>query len=544
MTAIAPNTTVWLINTLLTSGSEDTFYFDSLSAQTSYFDSRKLIGLTNYTYQREQRHFIKVGVNGSEMATTIKNANYMMWQNSSYENKNYYAFITEAEWINNEVVKLYFEMDYIQTYYFNYISSQCYISRQHSETDYIGDNILPEPVELGEYVTTGGNVKCLPRDLEGRDSPCIVIALLDDSQSTGRLNDGVFSAVELHVFGVSSTGVQEAQNLINRQAQHPERILAIYASRYLYVGLDPSTQSEQILASSARPLEYGCYIPTITDQDSLDDYIPKNNKLYTYPYTFFSINNGKGADMNLRYEWWKRITGTDTHRLTMLCTRSMPVTIQIRPFSYKGEDYANSDSDGMATDTFVELSGQPMGSNAIDSYESWRAQNEANIVGAGLKTGIGAGVAIAAGVATGNPLMAISGVSSIADSVINTGTSAYNASIAADKFSGSLSGSAINYDTDVDGFYYRRLSVNRQYAKSIDNFFTMFGYTQNKIGTPNRHARTRYTYVRTVGFNPMGNIPQDARKFISARYDAGVRFWVDHESNSFCNYTLDNNPLS
>lgn len=544
MTAIAPNTTVWLVNTLLTAGSEDTFYFASLADQTAYFEGRKLIGLTNYTYQREQRHFIKVGVNGSDMARVIKNANYMMWQNSSYENKNYYAFITEAEWINNEVVKLYFEMDYIQTYFFNYISPQCYIVRQHSELDTIGSNILPEPVELGEYVTSGGNTKLLPRDLEGRDVPCIVIALLDDSQSTGRLNDGVFSAIELHVFGTSGTGVQDAQNLINRQREHPERILAVYASRYLYVGLDSSTQSEQTLGSSAKPLEYACYIPTISDNDTIDGYAPKNKKLYTYPYTFCNVNNGKGSDINLRYEFWATITGTSNHRLTMLCTRSMPVTIQVRPFSYKGEDYLHTSSDGMSTDTFVELSGQPMGSNSIDSYESWRAQNEANITGTGIKTGIGAGVAIAAGIATANPLAVVGGVTSIMDAVVSTGQSAYNASIASDRFSGALSGSAVNYDTDVDGFYYRRLSVNRQFARAIDNFFTLYGYSQMKVAVPNRHARTRYTYVRTAGFNPIANIPQDARRYISARYDAGIRFWVDHESNDFCNYSLDNLPLS
>lgn len=542
MTAIAPNTTVWLVNTLLTAGSEDTFYFASLADQTAYFEARKLIGLTNYTYQREQRHFIKVGVNGSDMARVIKNANYMMWKNSSYENKNYYAFITEAEWINNEVVKLYFEMDYIQTYFFNYISPSCYLVRQHSETDNIGDNVLPEPVELGEYVITGENKKCIPYGTSDVDlNPCTVIAEVDQSQN-GRLVDGVYNHYKFAICSTDQTGIDAADNIIHQHITKPEEILAIYASRYFLV--DVGYHSGVVYPSmNSRPIKRSIRVETINSNDTLDNYSPKNKKLFTYPYTFLNVTNCKGSDINLRYEFWNKISGSTYHELIMYTNRGLPNSVQIRPYSYKGET-SQSESDGVSTDIFVELSGQPMGSSSIDSYASWAAQNQANIMGTAIKTvtGIAANGIQAAN--TGNPVNVAGMLTSAVGGAVDVMTASYNASIAADRFSGTVSGSSIQYNNELDWCYYRRMSLQYQYARAIDNFFTMFGYTQNKIARPNRHARTRFTYVRTSGFNPMGNIPQDARRYISARYDAGIRFWVDHESNDFCNYTLDNLPLS
>lgn len=536
MTAIAPNTTVYLVNTRLNYGSEDTFYFDSLSAQTSYFEARRLWGMTNYTYQREQRQYIKVGVNGSQMATVIKSANYLMWKNASYEDKYYYAFITEAEWINNEVVKLYFEMDYIQTYLFNYGHTQCYIARQHSETDNIGDNILPEPLELGEYVINNGNTKCIPTGYEDADQPCIIIAEVNKSQDGGHISDGVFSAIKLHCFDTSSTGIRFAQEFINQHEADPESILAIYASKFYLVGETPAVGVHNIISPTVRPFKRSINVPKIADQDTIDGYLPKNKKLYTYPYTFCNVTNCKGSDMNLRYEFWSKIQDENYCQLIMYNTVGMPVTIQIRPYSYKGERYSDTESDGVSTDTFVELSGQPMGSFSIDNFESWLAQNQASIIGRGVNLLTRSAVASV----QGDPTTALTG--SI-DFVTNTLVGAYNASIAADRFSGALSGSAVQYNNEVDGLYYRRMSVSYQYAKVIDDFFTMYGYAQNKVGFPNIHARSRYTYIRTIGFNCTANIPQEARKYINARYDAGIRFWVDHE-NTFCNYTNANTPLS
>lgn len=538
MTAINPNTTVYLLNCPLTKDSENTFYFASENAQYTYFYTQRMLELTKYTYQRERREYLKIGVNGSDMANVINKANYMMFVNTAYNTKRYYAFITEAEWINNEVVKLYFELDYIQTYLFDYTESECFIARQHSSTDTIGDNIMPEEVELGEYIYDG-NTKCRPYQQESYDLSCIVAYELDNNQ-TGTCIDGVFSACKITVYSNDSTGRQALQAMINSHSQAPEEVLAIIMSNYMYLGIAPQTGA-QVVTASTQAVEHYVNVPNVSTGDDFEGYIPKNKKLLTYPYNFVNITNCKGAEMNLRYEFWKPwSSNTNYVRLKMFSTKGLPATVQIRPYQYKGEDYSSSTSgsEGISSNNFIEYGQMPVATWSNDSFEVWVAQNHANIAGDILNAATGLAAGIGVGLATENPLSAVGGITSSVRTATNIAVSGYNASIASDRLSGTVAGTAVYYNTDFDGIFYRRCHITKQYAKMIDNFLTMYGYAQRIVAQPNRHTRTRFTYIRTVGMEAIGNIPQDAKQYIAARYDSGIRFWADH--SNFGTYSADN----
>ena len=75
----------------------------------------------------------------------------------------------------------------------------------------------------------------------------------------------------------------------------------------------------------------------------------------------------------------------------------------------------------------------------------------------------------------------------------------------------------------------------------IDNYFTMFGYAQNKIMTPSKKVRTRFTYIKTVDAIVYGELPNNAKNAITALYNRGIRFWAD--KTNFRNYSLANNTL-
>ena len=62
------------------------------------------------------------------------------------------------------------------------------------------------------------------------------------------------------------------------------------------------------------------------------------------------------------------------------------------------------------------------------------------------------------------------------------------------------------------------------------------------IGESHRKRRSRFTYIKTVDANITGELPQDARVAIAARYDSGVRFWADHLH--MYDYSLDNTVLT
>lgn len=148
---ITPNSTIILYKGIpLDNAYNDTIYFASAAAQTAYFDAiandRKLT-FGNYTYQRVNSDSIKVGVSPD----SIYNYNYMRFQNTAYGNKWFYAFITSIDYVNDNTALIHYEIDVIQTWLFDVTLDPCYVEREHTSSDGIGENILPEPLNITEY---------------------------------------------------------------------------------------------------------------------------------------------------------------------------------------------------------------------------------------------------------------------------------------------------------------------------------------------------------------------------------------------------------
>lgn len=143
---IEPNTTIRILsNVPLDNTYNHTIYFGSATAQTNYFIGLTKHNLTQQTYQRVQKGKARIGLK----AELLYDCNYMMFQNTSFGTKWFYAFITSVEYINNAVSEITFEIDVMQTWHFDYDLGRNYVVRQHALTDIIGENITGEPVDLG-----------------------------------------------------------------------------------------------------------------------------------------------------------------------------------------------------------------------------------------------------------------------------------------------------------------------------------------------------------------------------------------------------------
>ena len=82
-------TKVYLLDTPLEKDYKNTLYFASASAQNTYFLSKKVKEYTDFSYQRKDK-FIRV----PDDFDTIKNCNYVMYQNTAESNKWYYCIIS------------------------------------------------------------------------------------------------------------------------------------------------------------------------------------------------------------------------------------------------------------------------------------------------------------------------------------------------------------------------------------------------------------------------------------------------------------------
>ena len=69
----------------------------------------------------------------------------------------------------------------------------------------------------------------------------------------------------------------------------------------------------------------------------------------------------------------------------------------------------------------------------------------------------------------------------------------------------------------------------------------MFGYPDGTVHSPNMNARTRFTYVKTIGCKINCRCPASDADFIEELFNKGIRFWKDH--TQIGNYTSPNAPI-
>ena len=101
-------TKVYLLDVPLENDYKNTLYFGSSSAQQTYFSSRVRFTFTDFSYQRKD-HFIRV----PRQYDDVYKCNYVMYQNSAYSNKWFYAFITDIKYVDDGRTDVYIETDVI-----------------------------------------------------------------------------------------------------------------------------------------------------------------------------------------------------------------------------------------------------------------------------------------------------------------------------------------------------------------------------------------------------------------------------------------------
>lgn len=156
MSAITPDSYVKLVRLDVT--KEHQLTFANLTAQTNFFESLQGLELNASTYQRKEGK-----VRFPSVIDDIERYNYLIYKNDSdttvnyYQNKYFYCYITNMEYINDSMTEITIKQDVFQTWQFDFIYKQCFVEREHVNDDGIGKNTIPEGVETGEYIINTTN---------------------------------------------------------------------------------------------------------------------------------------------------------------------------------------------------------------------------------------------------------------------------------------------------------------------------------------------------------------------------------------------------
>ena len=521
MAYIAPDSNVRILhNVPLDADYLNTKDFASASNQLSFFQSLTKYNLANINYQRANKNSIRVEIR----TELLYDCNYIMFQNTAFGNKWFYAFITKVDYINNITSEITYEIDVLQTWQFDYTLNTCFIEREHSATDFVGDNIIPENLPVGEYVFNDYINDAILKFM------AIIVAIVDveSSNADGQMYDGVYGGATLFAYPARQEAMNSIDAKISAYIASPESVISIYMCPLYFVdssmGLWANTNGIQIEFSDHSATYNRAF--TFSENFFVDGYAPKNKKLLTYPYNYFHVDNGVGESMALRYEFFEnktpkvRVDGVITNPVECVC----------KPVDYKGVTQSNTVT---FFDEALSLRGYPLCSWNVDAFRAWLAQNAVPISINTVGKMAGAGVAGASAGSVGAGL-----VGSIT-SILSQG---FSASIASDLHKGNFTNGGVNVAQDKMTFNFGRKSVNKQMARIIDDYFTRFGYATNAVRVPNRTSRPSFNYVKTIGCTINGSIPCDDEKLICSIYDRGVTIW--HEGKTVGDYSQANSPLS
>lgn len=539
---IQPNSIIKLCSGVpIDSSYKDTIYFTSKSEQKSYFESKVSKTMDKASFQRinGQQGVVRMSAN----AETIYDCNYMMFQNTNYGSKWFYAFITNIEYINDKVSNIYFSIDVMQTWFlFDCTLKECFVEREHSKTDNIGDNLVPENLEYGDYVSstfeqfTGSD---LPSDGNNIVAPLsIVVACTfnkDYTDIAGGYYSHLYSGLNFITFPNTSTGASECEEwLSNVPAAKYDGIVAIFLMPTNFI--TDETGNNKVYTSTKLKL--------IINMFGIDGYQIKNNKLYTYPYNFLYVTNFQGNSATYCYEYFSDSVCNFTLTGSMDCNPEVMVV----PNNYKG----------VATnyDEKLTLQGYPQLGWNTDSFKAWLAQSATStIAGYGSSAIIDSSYAnrtatqgryipsanpeIRSGVnisSSANPVA----IALVGLHIANTLQSInYHASLPPQSH-GSNNGSILS-TIGLMSFGVMQKHIREEYAKILDDYFTMFGYATHRVKIPNINVRPHWTYVKTIGSNVISNsCSNNDVTAINTIFDNGITFWKN--ANEIGNYSLDNKP--
>lgn len=541
--AFNPSSTIYLCGVPIDNTYTNQIYFANETEQREYFLGRVRKTFTEYLTVRKTladgSNISSVKVNAN--IDSLYNCNYMFYQNANHGAKWFYAFINKLVYINEGTTEIVFETDVYQTWCFDVRLQQSYVVREHSITDEIGDNIVPEKFSFQDYTykklkddDTLNEWRYLVGCSEKNFDESWWEATFGDLKVEGQKMSGVYQGTYFFTFG----SIFDLNNFLEKALEaQDDCILFISVIPYFNISRGKVGTTETQI-NEKQGYIYGTDAPANKEIDmsfsplsyDFGAYTPKNKKLYTAPFYKLVVTNHNGEQAEYNIE---EFSDPASIKFKMYGDISANPSVTLLPMNYKGID-ENYESG-------ISITGFPQCSFNTDTYKLWLAKNQ-------FSTGLRAVTSVAeiagGAVALATGAGAIAGAGAIvhgASGVINTFSSTYQASREPNKVNGGGGKNNLLTAMGKNKFEYYIQTIKEDYAVTVDGFFTMYGYQTNAVKYPNISARPHFNYIQTVDCNITGTIPDDDMRALKAIFNNGCTFWK--KDSTVGNYDVDNSPV-
>ena len=525
--------------------------YDVLSAKTKYT-------FTPLTYQRTNRGTIRV----QRIADDLFDCNYLMFQNSAYGSKWFYAFLDKINYVNDNCSELEYTLDVMQTFLLDFSVERCFVEREHSISDNIGENTVSEKFNLGEYfinkevkkvseifdsemygaIIFSRNITALYQ-ISPQQKICDLVTIeamegihSNDNDTIGVPNTlkiatgfcvGSEKAVDSNYYQQITTNstvasITKILKLLSSGNLGDQSVHEISAESIVAAYIYPKEFSNKTKCNAAQNLNYPvgyCVYNYVAVDSEMPTTFPakdnstnydfanvKNKKLLTAPYIrlkFFSQGNSKTYN-------YENFTGLSGHansgiklpQFYLYGNKIGGAEFDIQPRNYQGTVGENRSET-------VQFTENPIALYNGNAYASYMERNSNSYALGMLSSVLGMASAGIVSALTSNPIPLIggtmSGFTSIAqklgqvEDLHNTPPSS--------NYATNLPLFAIG-SKFVGGTFYGE-SINAETAKIIDDYFNMYGYATNRVKEPNifkyfvdnsgYYLRPHWNYIKTNG---------------------------------------------
>lgn len=539
---IVPQTNIILLKTPMELSDNNQLTWSSLEEQFNYFYNLPKLSLDDATYQRKEG-VIRFPTNNVITYEDLIHYNYCMYQNEAYDNKWFYAYITEINYVNDGMSTIKLETDAWNTWWNDLTFYQSFVEREHVNDDTIGKHTIPEGLEKGDFLSSensmfiysSGNANVL----------CVGVSMDLISPYYALKYNGIYN-------GLSYIALENADSLsvfLKWYASEgaTEQIVSLFMIPLTFISdsIIPSWVSKTVSIDGApytfsyievptSDIEFNLGTKTLTRPSQLgvgnDKYTPKNNKLLTNEYMYLLVDNMCGSTAKYDYEYFN-----DPSSCVFQCYGAITPGCSIKTFPKNYKNVENNYSEGI---TNAKL---PVCGWQSDIYTNWLTQNGINIpvnIISAIGTGLVGGITAVAGekVMGGNMILnSLTSITSTMSEIYQHRLSPYQA-----EGNTNVGDVMFSIGNILPMFY--KMTIKKEYAQILDRYFDLYGYKVNILKVPNIRGRLNWNYVKTIGCNITGDIPQLDLEKIKSLFDNGITFW--HHTNTFLDYSQSNTIVS
>lgn len=535
---------------------------------------------TNKVYENSTYEFLKENESplyvGCDYQTALK-GNYIAFQNPNYSNKWFFAFIDRVEYNSENSTIVYFTIDVFSTWFDYWSKLPCMVMREHTNDDTIGANTIDEGLAVPDVMANSEVLTnfidqnlyiCVATNWDIREGYQVetvtidgvatqVNAIKEDSgvgyNGASMYNKGIYGQM-LCLFNFSDDGLRYLEhfiNITNRQGHindiHNMFIIPacifthatdIENNTFYFFKNGTLTQQNMIKTS------YGIVMYSSSNRDqtffqnvemtrplTLNNFVPKNNKVLCYPFNYIMVSNNVGDQNIYKIEDFAPVEGFANNKIVFQIQMALSVGMSCRivPINYKNVNFNY--------DECLSLAKFPTCSWSGDAYTNWLTKEGVN----GNKV-VTTAAALGLAALTGNLIGAA--ISTAGQFISQYGQ--FKKAQLLPEITGGQNTADVNFSHANNNFTIKQFHAKNEFLQQVDDYFSKFGYKTLKIKAPNITGRTNWNYVQIgndeiIGVSNYHNsisVPTSDMEKINQIFRTGTTCWHNHANLG--NFSLSN----